>query len=127
MKKIILVLFSSFIFLSQMVWIPVSHAGMISTKMSLQQSQNSKQQTITEILNRQQTQALLKTYGVDEKQLQSRINKLTVEELALINQKMDELPAGSGLLGTIGLIVVILIILDMLGVADIFTFINPIN
>lgn len=127
MKNITLILFSSFVFLSQMVWIPVSHAGMISTKMSLQQSQNSQQQALSDILSRQQTQALLKTYGVDEQQLQSRINKLTAEELALINQKMDELPAGSGLLGTIGLVVVILVILDMLGVADIFTFIHPIN
>lgn len=127
MKKKTIVLFTSFILLSQLLWAPASHAGIISTKMSLQQSENYNQQAIKDILNREQAKALLKKYGVDAKQLDSRVSKLTAEEVALINQKADELPAGSGILGTIGLIVVILVILDMLGVADVFTFIQPIN
>ncbi len=127
MKKKITVLLSSFILLSQFVWLPTAYAGIVSTKMSLQASENYSQQAILDTLDREQTKALLQAYGVDEKQLNSRVSKLTTEEIALINKKIDELPAGSGLLGTIGLIVVILVVLDILGVADIFTFINPIK
>lgn len=120
MKRKILVALSGFIFLSQILIIPAAHAGIVSTKIAVQESVDQRR-VVNELFERQEARALLKTYGVDERQLTERINKLTTEELALINDKASELPVGSGVLSTIVLILLLLIILDLIGVAEIFS------
>ena len=120
MKRKILVALSSIIFLSQILLIPATHAGIVSTKIAVQESTDQRR-AINELFERQEARSLLKTYGVDEKQLSERISKLTTEELALINDKANDLPVGSGVLSTIVLIFLLLIILDLIGVAEIFS------
>jgi len=127
MKQSISILSVCLILITQLVWVQASYAGIASTKTIIQSNELIGQQTVSELLNREQAKSLLQAYGVDEKQLENRINKLTVEELALINEKINELPAGAGALGTIVLIFVVLIALDLLGATNIFPAIQPIN
>ena len=129
MKQSISILSVCLILITQMVWVQASYAGIASTKTIIQSNEAIGQQTISELLNREQARAILQAYGVDEKQLENRINKLTNEELALINEKINELPAGAGIgaLGLVILVFAVLIALDLLGTTNIFPAIKPVS
>ncbi|MCB1670584.1 MAG: PA2779 family protein [Gammaproteobacteria bacterium] len=63
---------------------------------------------------------MLADMGVDAQAARDRVATLSAEELEQLSNRMDELPAGEGALGTIALVLVILILLDVAGVTDIF-------
>jgi hypothetical protein len=42
----------------------------------------------------------------------------------MLHERMDELPAGSGAVGLLALLVLIFFITDILGITDIFPFVN---
>lgn len=66
-----------------------------------------------------QVRAQLEALGVDAQAAQARVAALTDAELQQLALHMDEQPAG-GLLGTLGVIFVVLLVLEFLGVTDIF-------
>ena len=53
------------------------------------------------------------------------------QEVRQVAGRLDELPAGQGLIAGVliiaGAVLIGLVILDLLGVTDVFTFINPIT
>ena len=62
----------------------------------------------------------LLTMGVNPADVEARINSLTVSEISRIQGQLDSLPAGGDGLGTVALVLVILILLEVAGVIDIF-------
>jgi hypothetical protein len=58
--------------------------------------------------------------GVNPEDAMARVAALSAEELQLLAQQIDELPAG-GILGVLGVILVVLIVLEVLGVTNVFT------
>jgi hypothetical protein len=59
--------------------------------------------------------------GVDPAQVETRLAGLSDSELSQLAQQMDRMPAGGdGLLEVIGLVFVVLLILQVVGVIDIF-------
>ena len=75
---------------------------------------------VNRLLAREEVQRALKHHGVDPIEAAERVAALNDQELALLAQNLEELPAGSGLLGTIGVVFVVLLILELVGVIDIF-------
>ncbi|MBN7795455.1 PA2779 family protein [Parahaliea mediterranea] len=65
---------------------------------------------------RQQLVAL----GVSPAQAEARIAALSPAELQQLNARMDEMPAG-GILGLIGAVFIVLLILEIVGVTDVFS------
>jgi hypothetical protein len=65
--------------------------------------------------------------GVPPKLAMERIDQLTPQEVAQFNQDVENMPAGSGVLGIIVLFAVIFIITDVIGATDIFPFIKPVT
>jgi hypothetical protein len=67
-------------------------------------------------------------HGIDVDEAQARINSLTDAEILMLNGQLDRMPAGGDALGAIiitaGIIFVILIITDIVGVTDVFTFVR---
>ncbi len=60
--------------------------------------------------------------GVAPEDAQARVATLTEEELQLLEQQMDSLPAGgNGVLVVIGVVFLVLIILELVGVTNVFT------
>lgn len=59
--------------------------------------------------------------GVNPVQAELRLNALTDAELVMLNQQMDELPAGGSALGVLGAVLLVLIVLELLGVTNVFT------
>ena len=58
--------------------------------------------------------------GVNPADAQARVAALTDSEIAQLDQRVSQLPAGAGIIEIIGIVFVVLIILEFLGVTDVF-------
>jgi hypothetical protein len=107
------------------VFAPVAQAGMIETDQIISSTQaQSDRAHLIESLSRADLADQLRSAGVDPVQLQDRVNSLTDDEVALLNEQLDQLPAGGGVLGVAVFIFVVLLIPDVLGYTDIFPFVK---
>ena len=70
---------------------------------------------------RQTVAALLQDYGVAEDLAWQRAARLSHEELQLLQEEVNSLPAGQSALAIIGALFLVLLILDVLGVTNVFT------
>lgn len=75
---------------------------------------------VNRTLAREDVQRALQHYGVDPAAAAERVAALNDQELIQLSENLDELPAGGSLLGTIGIVAVVLLILELVGVIDIF-------
>jgi hypothetical protein len=90
------------------------------------QSGNTKSELIRSI-NRSDIKQQLTAMGVNPADIENRINMMTAEELALLNQHIDKLPAGGDILGVVLVVFIVFVITDVIGATDIFPFIKPVN
>jgi hypothetical protein len=112
-------------FISMTCFIPMAQAAMIGTDQIMDHSQAQQDRAhVKNLLNRAELAAQLKDAGVDPTQLQARIDNLTDEEVALLAEQLDQLPAGSGILGVAVLIFLVLLGTDIAGYTDVFPFVK---
>ena len=121
---LVIVSFSSFSTISA-----PAHAKMINTDEILKQSQHDlSRKSINTFLDRSEVQKYLVAWGVSPNEAKARIDSLTDEEIENIASRIDRLPAGGDGLGTIVgaalLIFIILLITDILGFTDVFSFVK---
>jgi hypothetical protein len=62
----------------------------------------------------------LRALGVDQAQVEARLARLTDSELSTLAERLDHSPAGAGVLEVIGVVFVVLLILEAVGVIDVF-------
>lgn len=72
-------------------------------------------------LARDDVRAQFLARGVSPLEVEARIAALTTEELQLVSTQLDQLPAGGSVLAVVGVVFVVLLILEMVGVTNIFT------
>jgi hypothetical protein len=72
------------------------------------------------VLARSEVQKELERLGVDPDQTGARIAALSDQELQSLAHDLEELPAGGSALGTIGIVFIVLLILELVGVINIF-------
>jgi hypothetical protein len=72
-------------------------------------------------LTRDDVRAQFLQRGVSPAEVDARIAALSTEELQMLSTQLDELPAGGSLLAVIGVVFVVLLILELLGVTNVFT------
>lgn len=65
--------------------------------------------------------------GVERGEAENRVALLSNDQASQVLARADELPAGAGALEIIGLIVLILVVTDLLGITDIFPFIDKVG
>jgi len=82
-------------------------AGMVSTEEILHQQDRAQ---IARMLERDDVQQQLIELGVDPVTARARVNQMTEEEVAQLNGRIAELPAGAGI-GTVELLLIIIIII----------------
>jgi hypothetical protein len=112
-------------FVSMACFLPVAQAAMIGTGQIMDHSQAQQDRAHVKILlNRADLASQLKNAGVDPAQLQARVDALTDEEVALLAEQLDQLPAGSGILGVAVLIFLVLLGTDIAGYTDVFPFVK---
>ena len=76
---------------------------------------------VTGVLQRDEVRDQLVALGIDPEQAIARADALTPAELATLDGQLQNLPAGGSLLGVLGVVLVGLIVLDLLGVTNVFT------
>jgi len=89
--------------------------------------QNSAKAQLLQTINRSDVKEQLTGLGVSPADVENRINLMTYEEIAQLNQQIDELPAGGDVLGILLVIFIVFVITDVIGATDIFPFIHPVN
>jgi len=105
-----------------------AQAAIIANNQVIQQIElASDKAALLQTISRIDVQEQLLNMGVNSADIESRINHMTQEEIAQLNQQFDELPAGGDILGIIVLIFIIFVITDVIGATDIFPFIHPVN
>ena len=100
----------------------MANAAMIGTETLASQSLRADTEArVQSLLSREDVQSQLVAWGVDVQKAQERAASMSDEELQRVAATLDQQPAGGDLLVVIGLVFVVLLILELVGVTNIFT------
>ncbi len=126
-KAVACLVIVAFSFLSLVV--APAQAAMVGTADILKaQSNDLARQKVKLFMERQEVVQQFDAWGVNPDEAQARVDTMTDEEIAMLSSKIDRLPAGGDALGFIlavaVIVFVVLIITDLTGVTDVFTFIK---
>ncbi len=107
---------------------PVQAAMVDTADVLNQQSSDLAREKVQRFMERQDVTQQFQALGVDADEARARVASLSDEEISMLAKKIDELPAGGSALGFIValavIVFVVLIITDIIGVTDVFTFIK---
>ena len=79
---------------------------------------------LTTFLTRTDVQKQLVSLGVDQNQAAARIAALSDAEVQQLYGKMQTLPAGGDILGTLVFIFLVLLVTDLLGLTNVYPFVH---
>jgi hypothetical protein len=104
---------------------PAVNAAIVSTSdlVATEQSKISREYLLNS-LEREEVRTALTSQGVDLEMAKQRVANMTDEEVRALNQKMDEMPAGSGVVGALLLVFLVLLFTDIMGWTDVYPFVN---
>ena len=97
-----------------------AQAAIVGTDALVTTTRDASLATIRAQLNRADVKQQLETMGVDAAAVDARVANLSDLELQNMAQDMQNAPAGSGALVVIGVVFLVLIVLEFVGVIDIF-------
>ena len=99
----------------------VAQAELIGTLQAVEAGTRAQDlATVNSALARDQVRAQFVALGVDPAQVEARVAALTDSELRALAGKVSEAPAGADALAVIGIVFLVLLILEAVGVIDIF-------
>ena len=104
---------------------PTVNAAIVSTSelVATEQSRVGKEYLLNS-LEREDVRTALTSQGVDLEMAKQRVASMTDEEVRALNQKMDEMPAGSGIVVTVVVVFLVLLITDIVGWTDVYPFVD---
>ncbi|MES0874046.1 PA2779 family protein [Sinimarinibacterium thermocellulolyticum] len=94
-------------------------AAIVGTEQML--SPSAARNQVEAFIARADVQQKLQDWGIDPADAQRRVAALTESELQGLAARIDELPAGAGALEVIGVVFLVLLILELVGVINVFT------
>lgn len=96
-------------------------AGVVGTAEAIAARQDDGARALVDAtLARADVRAQLEGMGVDPAAIEGRLDALSEAEIATLAGQIEQAPAGGDALAVIGIVFVILIILELVGVIDIF-------
>jgi len=99
----------------------VAQAGLVTTLQAVEVSTRAHDlAAVNAALAREEVRAQFEALGVEPAQVESRIASLTDAELRTLAGQMAEMPAGADALAVIGIVFLVLLILEAVGVIDVF-------
>ena len=109
--------------------IGLAQAKMVTTDQILEHADpGSDRERVESFILREDVQRQLVLLGINPEEAASRVASLSNEEIQQIAGRLDELPAGEGgvgvIVGAILIIFLVLLITDLLGLTDVFPFVN---
>jgi len=117
------------------VWMPVGavKAELVSTEEVVQGMRDAalaaeQRARVEAFLGREDVRRQLEALGVEAEEAEARVASLSDAEIEQIAGQIDELPAGQDALSTFfiaaGVVVLVLIITDIAGITNVFTFVR---
>lgn len=116
-------------FATTSLYMPASQAAIIGTGqlLDLNSSQGIQaletRQQLQHLLSQDSIQQQLLSLGVDSTDIQARIDNMSPQELTMMAGKMEQLPAGQGIVGLFLTLFIVLLVTDILGYTDVFPFV----
>jgi len=95
-------------------------AGVVGTAEAIASQDSGARAVVDATLARADVRAELERLGVDAAAIEGRLDVLSEAEVATLAGQIGEAPAGGDALAVIGVVFVVLIILELVGVIDIF-------
>ncbi len=116
------------VFCSTLLPAPALQAAMLGTDSVLPSKTDATRTQLQELLQRDDVEQSLREHGIDVQEARARVMTLSDAELEQIQGRLDTLPAGEGAVGAIVggavFIFVVLLITDILGFTNVFTFVH---
>jgi hypothetical protein len=111
------------------VFVAPLQAAMVGTADILDQKDSTlARQKVVDFMQRQDVANYFNAMGVDSDEARARVATMTDQEIALVADKIDQMPAGGDAVQFVLVVAIImfivLVVLDIIGVTDIFTFIK---
>lgn len=98
-----------------------AHAQLVSTGDALALEAGQLEQRVEAFLLRDDVAAELAQYGISHERAMARVDNMSAAELEQLAGRIDEMPAaGDGVIVIAGVVFIVLIILELVGVTDIF-------
>ncbi len=99
----------------------IAQAEMIGTLAGLEAEQrHASMAKLNDLLAKDHVREEMRALGVNEAQVEARLAALTTSELNQLAHDIDTMPAGAGLIEIVGITFIVLLILEAVGVIDIF-------
>lgn len=99
----------------------VSTAGMIGTDALIEeQTRDGRITRIEQLIDREDVARQLTELGADAEFVKARVGNMTNAELAELDGRIEAQVAGGDAIGVIGTVFLVLLILELVGVTDIF-------
>lgn len=99
----------------------VSEAGVVSTyDLSRLEARHGQAADLERFMARSDVAAGLERFGVSPDDVMARVANLTDEEIAALHDRIGEHAAGGDAIAVIGVVFLVLLILELVGVTDIF-------
>ena len=95
-------------------------AQLVSTGDALALESGQLQQRVEAFLLRDEVAAELAQYGISHERAMDRVANLSPAEMEQIAGQIDQMPAGDSALALVGAVFVVLIVLELVGIIDIF-------
>lgn len=126
----LLVLPLATLMLANSLFIGVAHGGLVTTDQVVQsEAAAGDRARVMAFLQRADVRDQMQAMGVDPREASARVLTLSDAEISQIAGRIDTMPAGEGIVGTVVgiavLILIVLVITDVLGITNAFTFIKP--
>ncbi len=99
---------------------PVAQATVIDTRTILTAQAAAPEADVQAFLARGEVREQMILLGVDPDKASARVAALTAQEISQLQRHINDLPAGSNALALIGAVFLVLLILELVGVTNIF-------
>lgn len=102
--------------------VQVSAAGLVGTGALLEREADAgRSATLEVLLTRDDVAARLAALGVEPEAIRARVASMSDSEIASVEQALEAQVAGGDALGIIGAVFLVLLILELVGVTDVFS------
>jgi len=99
----------------------VAQAELVTTLQAVEASSRAQDMAaVNAALAREEVRAQFEALGVESAQIEARVAALTDAELRTLAGQMADMPAGADALAVIGIVFLVLLILEAVGVIDVF-------
>lgn len=110
----------------------VANAALVSTDTVISSlAAQQDRERVMEFFSREDVSSQFRALGLSPDEARDRVHAMSDEELRQVAGKLDQLPAGEGVLGFLAFLIIltllVLAVTDLAGVTDVYPFIDPVK